>query len=176
VDPRLHQLQGKTERVKPAELLELLREFYRDKATLRARHAAGARLVANYDFNNTYQYVINREDIQLNWLRDAIADMGGTVDDISEPVRGAGGKGEDAQPTILREDRDEARAFVARWRDRVEKLTHARNKIMLRVILGETLEHERFFEQALAGRNDLLGRSADGARTKGAVISTRWVE
>jgi hypothetical protein len=47
---------------------------------------------------------------------------------------------------------------------------------MLRVILGETLEHKRFFDQMLAGRNDLLGRSADGARTHGAVIATRWVE
>jgi len=162
--------------VKPADLLELLREFYRDKATLRARHAAGARLVGNYDFNNTYQYVINREDIQLNWLRDAIADLGGTADDVAEPGRAAQGKGTDAEAAILREDRDEARAFVARWRDRVEKVTNARNRVMLRVVLGETLEHERFFEQATAGRNDLLGRSAAGARTKGSVIATRWVE
>ena len=32
LDPRLHHLQGKAERVKPADLLDLLREFYRDKA------------------------------------------------------------------------------------------------------------------------------------------------
>ena len=41
---------------------------------------------------------------------------------------------------------------------------------MLHVILGETLEHKRFFEQALAGRTDLLGRRADGAGTGGGVL------
>jgi hypothetical protein len=48
---------------------------------------------------------------------------------------------------------------------------------MLRVILGETLEQKRFFEQALAGRTDLLGRRGDevGARV-GSVMSTRWIE
>ena len=162
--------------MKPAEQLELLREFYRDKAGLRARHVAGARLVRNFDFNNTYQYVINREDVQLNWLRDAIADLGGSLDAVQEPSLSAQGTGDDAQARVIAEDRDLAKRFVERWRDRIEKLTNARNRIMLRVILGETREHERFFEQALAGRNDLLGRSADGARTKGAVVSTRWVE
>jgi len=33
-----------------------------------------------------------------------------------------------------------------------------------------------FFDQMGAGKLDLLGRSADGARTAGEVISTRWVE
>jgi hypothetical protein len=47
--------------VKPAELIELLRECYRDKSALHQRHIAAARLVTDYDFNNTYQYVINRE-------------------------------------------------------------------------------------------------------------------
>ena len=64
--------------MRPADLLELLREFYREKAALRARHVAGARLVVDYNFNNTYQYVINREDVHLAWLRGAIADLGGT--------------------------------------------------------------------------------------------------
>ena len=40
---------------------------------------------------------------------------------------------------------------------------------MLNVILGETLEHKRFFDLALAGRTDLLGRRADGAGTGGGV-------
>jgi hypothetical protein len=47
---------------------------------------------------------------------------------------------------------------------------------MLNVILGETTEHQRFFEQALAGRKDLLGRRADGAGTGGGVLPHRWVE
>ena len=44
-------------------------------------------------------------------------------------------------------------------------MPNARHRSMLRVILGETLEHKRFFDQALAGRTDLLGRRADGAGT-----------
>ena len=71
--------------MKPADLLQLLREFYREKSALRARHVAAARLVADYNFNNTYQYVINREDVHLAWLRDAIADLGGTPEDAPEP-------------------------------------------------------------------------------------------
>ena len=47
---------------------------------------------------------------------------------------------------------------------------------MLNVILGETLEHKRFFDQMLAGRDDLLGRRADGAGTGNGVIGTRWLE
>ena len=46
-------------------------------------------------------------------------------------------------------------------------MPNARHRSLLRVILGETLEHKRFFEQALAGRTDLLGRRADGAGTGG---------
>ena len=47
---------------------------------------------------------------------------------------------------------------------------------MLNVILGETLEHKRFFEQAVAGRTDLLGRRAEGAGTGGGVLPIRWIE
>jgi Mn-containing catalase len=176
VDARLHHLQGKAKRVKPAELLDFLREFYREKSAMRERHAAGARLVADYDFNNTYQWIINREDLHLNWLRDAIEDLGGTVEDGPEPRIDAHGKRDEAQRSVISQDRDAAQAFVDRWRDRVEKVTNARNRNMLRVILGETLEQRRFFDQALAGRSDLLGRRADGAGTPGAVMPTRWVE
>jgi hypothetical protein len=162
--------------VKPAETLELLREFYQDRASIRQRHASGARFVTNYDFNNTYQYVIAREDVQLRWLLDAIADLGGSIDNVPEPSLNPSGKGDQVQTAILREDSNSAQAFVERWRDRVEKVTNARNRNMLKVILGETLEHKRFFDQALAGRDDLLGRRADGAGTEGVVMPTRWVE
>jgi hypothetical protein len=175
VDARLHHLQGKAERVKPADLLELLREFYREKSATRQRHVAGARLVGHYDFNNTYQYVINREDVHLTWLHDAIADLGGSAEDAPEPHIAASGKKGEAEASVLREDRDQAQAFVDRWRTRVEDVSHARNRTMLRVILGETLEQKRFFEQAMAGRTDLLGRRADGAGTPGTVMPTRWV-
>ena len=155
------------------ELLELLAEFYRDKMAMRQRHIAAARLVSDYDFNNTYQYVINREDVHLSWLRDAIADLGGTPEDASEPRLSASGK--DAQQTVFREDSGQVQAFVEKWKPRVETISHARNRTMLRLMLGETLEQKRFFDQAVAGREDLLGRRADGAGTKGAVLPTRWV-
>ena len=163
--------------MKPADLLALLRAFYQDKATLRQRHVAGARLVIDYNFNNTYQYVISREDVQLNWLRDAISELGGgTVEDVPEPAIHASGKPADAQAAVIREDRDGAQAFVDRWRDKVDKVTtNARNRNMLRVILGETLEAKRFFDQMIAGREDLLGRRPDDAGTPGQVIATRWV-
>ena len=48
---------------------------------------------------------------------------------------------------------------------------------MLRVVLGETLEQKRFFEQARAGRTDLLGRRSEAAGVRvGSVLSTRWIE
>ena len=176
MDAGLHYLQGKTKRVKSTELLELLSQFYVDKLGMRQRHAAAARYVSDYDFNNTYQYVIAREDLQLNWLRDAITDMGGTLTDGAEPELHPSGKGAELQRSIITADRDGAQAFVDTWRARVPAITHARHRNMLNVILGETLEHKRFFDQALAGRTDLLGRRADGAGTGGGVLPTRWVE
>ena len=160
--------------MKPAELLQLLREFYREKSALRARHVAAARLIGDYNFNNTYQYVINREDVHLAWLRDAIADLGGEAEDAAEPKINVSGS--NAARLIFTEDAKQAQAFVDRWRDRLEGITHARHKTMLRLMRGEVLEQKRFFDQAVAGRDDLLGRRADGMGTKGKVISTRWIE
>jgi hypothetical protein len=171
--------------VKATDLLELLREFHRDKLALRERHFGAAQSVGDYEFNNTYQYVIAREDVQLNWLRDAIAAMGGQLDPPAERYD-PGVAGVTAQVTkrgerppqarVLETDRDGAKAFVEKWRPRLETLPNARHRSMLRVILGETIEHQRFFEQALAGRKDLLGRRADGAGTGGGVLAQRWIE
>jgi hypothetical protein len=162
--------------VKFSELLNLLVEFYRHKLALRQRHVAAARFVSNYDFNNTYQYIIAREDLQLNWLRDAISDMGGSASDAPEPEIKPDSKGEAAQTSVITQDRDAAQAFLVKWEPLVDTVNHARHRTMLRVILGETREHKRFFEQALAGRTDLLGRRADCAGTGGGVLATRWVE
>ena len=162
--------------MKATELLELLREFHRDKLAMYRRHVAAARFVVNYDFNNTYQYIIAREDMHVAWLADAITDMGGTPDTVPEPSITAAGKGDAAQASVIAQDRDGAAEFLSKWRPRMEKITHARHRNMLKVILGETVEHKRFFEQALAGRSDLLGRRADGAGTPGSVMATRWVE
>ena len=161
--------------MKAVDLLNLLREFYRDKLSLYRRHVAAARHIRHYDFNNTYQYVIAREDVQLAWLRDAITDMGGELDDVAGPEIASSGKNDAAQAALIAEDREGAGRFVDKWRPRIEGMPNARHRNMLRVILGETLEHQRFFEQALAGRSDLLGPRADGAGTGGGVLPTRWV-
>jgi hypothetical protein len=176
VDARLHHVQGKTERVTAGELLEFVAAFYRDKLTLRNRHVAAARHVADYNFNNTYQYVINRDDMHVRWLQDAIVDLGGTPEEQAVPDLTPSGKRDEAQHSVMTADRDAARKFVDRWTPRVEALPNARHRSLLKVILGETLEQQRFFDQALAGRQDLLGRRADGAGTTGVVLPTRWVE
>jgi hypothetical protein len=176
MDACLHHLQGKAKLVKATELLELLRDFYRHKHVMRQRHVAAARYVSNYDFNNAYQYVICREDVQLNWLQDAISDLGSVVEGVTEPEIQPTRKGDAGQTELIAADRDAAQAFVDTWRPRLEEMPNARHRGMLRVILGETLEHKRFFEQALAGRTDLLGRRADGAGTGGGVLPVRWME
>jgi hypothetical protein len=160
--------------VKASALVELLRECYRDKSALHQRHLAAARVVTDYDFNNTYQYVINREEIQLQWVRDAIEDRGGKVDDAPE-IEVKAGSGKSGQIAVTKDDAALAQAFVDKWKARLPTVDNARNQKMLEVILGETVEAKRFFDQMVAGRTDLLGRSADGARTAGAVLPTRWV-
>ena len=162
----------------PAELLAVLREFHRDRLVLRERHVAVSRWVSDYDFNNTYQYIVAREDVQLSWLEAAIAELGGTPEKVGEPAVSQPGKKGTFQPLIEQDARD-ADAFVVRWRDRLAGVTHARHRSMMDVILGETLEHKRFFEQMLAGREDLLGRRANGPKvsgTGGGVLPVRWLE
>ncbi len=163
--------------MKAAELPAFLTAFYRDRLALRQRHEAGARLVPQYDVNNTYQYVIAREDAHLSWLRTAIEELGGTVPSQVEAPELPGGRGADRVAAILRDDTDRAQAFVDTWRPRVEGITYARHRTMLRLILGEMLEIRRFFELALAGRTDLLGRRGSaGADTGGEVLPNRWIE
>jgi hypothetical protein len=176
VDARLHHLQGKAEHVSP--VLTLLLEFYREKLDALLRHQAGSLSVAQYDINNTYQYIIAREEVQLSWLATAIGDQGGSLpSDGVLPDRGGKRRGEAAGRTIAEEDARDAQAFVDRWRPRVEAMSHARHRGMLRVILGETLEQKRFFEQAAAGRTDLLGkRSEHAAPPVGQVLPVRWIE
>jgi hypothetical protein len=175
VDAGLHHVQGKAELV--SDLLALLQEFYREKLAALLQHQAGARLVAQYDQNNTYQYIVNREEAQLSWIGTAIAELGGTVsDDQAEPSRAAKDRA-DAARAIFEEDAREAQAFVDRWRPRIAQMSNARHAKMLLVVLGEVLEQKRFFEQALAGRTDLLGRRADVLGPSfGDVLPSRWIE
>jgi hypothetical protein len=157
--------------------LSLLQEFYREKLAIMLEHQAASHVIAQYDVNNTYQYVINRDDVQLSWVSDAIADLGGAVPDAApkEPI--VSGKGDAVARAVIEQGAREAQAFVERWRPRVEAMTNARHRGTLRVILGETLEQKRFFDQALAGRQDLLGRRGKSlGPPRGEVLPGRWIE
>jgi bacterioferritin (cytochrome b1) len=172
VDARLHRLQGKAELV-----IDLLVEFYGEKLASVLQHQAHARLVTQYDANNTYQYVINREEVQLGWLAKAITDAGGVVPESAPAPSVPAVKGKDAVRALFDEDIRSAQSFLDRWRPRVAAMDNARHRKMLEVVLGETREQQRFFEQALAGRTDLLGRrSSAGAPAMGEVLPARWIE
>jgi hypothetical protein len=83
----------------------------------------------------------------------------------------------DAARDVMDEDARDAQAFVDRWSPRVDRMPNARHAKMLRVVLGEVLEAKRFFEQALAGRTDLLGRrGASLGPSHGDVLASRWIE
>ena len=159
------------------ETLALLQDFYREKLSQLLQHQAGARLIQQYDVNNTYQYIVNRDDVQLSWVAKAIEELGGAVVEQTEHDRSSSGKASESARRVIDEDGREAQAFVDRWRPRVESMNHARHRSMLRVILGETLEQKRFFAQALAGRTDLLGpRGAAVGPSHGDVLPSRWIE
>jgi hypothetical protein len=164
------------------ELRQFLSQFAAERLTLLQRHEAGARAVSHYDFNNTYQYVINREETHLSWLQDALGELGvplpGPAPALSLPqVTATARKGDpSAYTAILEDDARNLASFVGRWREKVEAMTHARHRTMLKVILGESLEHQRLFEQAASGFEDLLGRRTGGVARVGGVLPTRWIE
>ncbi|HVH28834.1 MAG TPA: hypothetical protein VM818_18865 [Vicinamibacterales bacterium] len=160
-----------------SDLLSLLQEFHGERLDMMLRHQAGARHVQQYDVNNTYQYVINRDDVQLSWLEAAIAELGGSIPVRPEPARTVTGRQLEATRQIAEEDSRDAQAFVNRWRGRVDDMSNARHAKMLRLILGEVLEQKRFFDQARAGRTDLLGRrGAAAGPASGDVLPSRWIE
>jgi hypothetical protein len=168
--------------VKQAELQQLLTEFAAERLALLQRHEAGARAVTHYDFNNAYQYIINREETHLAWLQNALADFGtplpGPSRTLSVPHTPKPGKRIDAGTYrgIFEDDASHLGAFVQQWRPRVAPMTHARHRTMLDVVLGETLEHKRLFDQAAEGFEDVLGRRTGGVPRQGAVLPTRWME
>jgi len=102
----------------------------------------------------------------------------GPASTLAAPVDPKAGKNPDATAyrQILEDDTRGLAAFVERWRPRLESLAHARHRTMLDVILGESLEHRRLFEQAAAGFEDVLGRRTSGAARVGAVLPARWQE
>ena len=164
------------------ELRKLLTDVAAERLALLQRHEAGARVVGNYDFNNTYQYVIAREETQLSWVHSALSELGveppSTATPLPIPEIPKAGKSADASSYrgILTDDARQLAAFVDRWRDPVATVTHARHRTMLGVILGESLEHRRLFEQAAAGDEDVIGRRTGGVARVGAVLPDRWQE
>ena len=163
------------------ELRQLLTDCAAERLAILQRHEASARVVSNYDFNNTYQYVIAREETHIAWLQNALAEFGVALP-APAPVQPdpQAPKGKKLQASsfkgILEEDARTLRAFVERWRSRIEAMTHARHRTMLNVVLGESLEHVRLFEQGAAGDEDLLGRRTTSAERVGAVLPHRWME
>ena len=165
------------------DLPALLTEFAAGRVALVERHEASARIVSNYDFNNTYQYVINREETHLSWLQNALAEYALVLPSAGSaalPTPTAPKVGRKVEPSafrgVLEDDAGYLGAFVDAWRPRVDAVKHARHRNMLNVILGESMEHKRFFEQAAAGLEDLLGRRTEGAERVGGVLPTRWLE
>lgn len=157
----------------PTELQHLLTELYTERLELLLRHEASAAVMGDYDINNTYQYVLNREETHVSWIRQAVVDVGGSIShDPSRPSLPAGAKMRD----VAAEDARLNAAFVERWRPRIERMTHARHRGMLLVMLGEMLEHKRFFDQAAEGRSDLLGLPMGIHKRVGQVLGKRWVE
>jgi hypothetical protein len=174
----VHHLQTEAGIVSATALETILREFHREKLALRERHVAVARFVSDYAFNNTYQYVIAREDVHLSWLEAALAELGLAPEGVPAPEVAPPGKKESFVPLVA-EDTRGAEAFVARWRPRLADVSNARHRSLMQVVLGETLEHKRFFDQMVAGRDDLLGRRANGpgpVGTGNGVLPVRWIE
>ncbi len=162
-----------------ADLQHLVRDFYLERLALLMQRESAARHVTDYDVNNAYQYIISREETHVSWLQHALLDLGADIPvdparpDI-KPTRK--GKGNEAVLELSSLDAAANQRFVDKWRDRVEHVTHARHQGMLRVILGEMLEHRRVFEQASEGRTDIIGTHLAINERRGKVLDTRWVE
>ena len=164
------------------ELKTLLTDIAAERLALLQHHEASARVMSHYDFNNTYQYVISREETHVQWLQSALAEFGAALPApsavASAPVAPKSGKKVDAATfhDILQDDARGLTGFVQKWRAQVGTMTHARHRNMVGVILGESLEHARLFEQAAAGAEDVLGRRTGGVARVGTVLPTRWME
>ena len=164
-------------------LQQLLSDCAAERLALLQRHEAAARAVAHYDFNNTYQYIIAREDTHLSWLQAALRGFGVPLPaagpGLPPPITPKAGK-KTAEAAfshqILDDDATSLREFVQRWTPRLAGMSNARHRTMLGVIVGESSEHARLFAQAAAGFEDLLGRRTVTSARVGGVLSTRWVE
>jgi hypothetical protein len=155
-------------------LAELIRDFYLERVSLLMRHEDVAQVITDYDINNAYQYIIAREQTHLSWLQHALLDLGAPL--VNDPSRGPvlSAKG-DAWKALANDDARANTQFVEKWRPKVETVSNARHKGMLKVILGETLEHKRLFDQAASGNRDLIGKSLAINDHSGSVMPVRFV-
>jgi hypothetical protein len=174
VDAGLHHLQGKAKGVSTQALPELIRDIYVGRVSQLMRHEDVAQLVTDYDINNAYQYIIAREQTHLSWLQHALLDLGAPL--AADPPRGPAlsAKG-DGWKSLAAEDARGNAQFAEQWRPRIETVTHARHKGMLKVMLGEMLEHKRLFDQAASGNKDLIGKSLEINDHAGDVMPVRFV-
>ncbi|MSO36288.1 MAG: hypothetical protein EXQ50_09345 [Acidobacteria bacterium] len=156
-----------------SHLADLIRDFLLQRTSLLMRHEDVAQQVPDYDINNAYQYIVAREETHLSWLQHALLDLGAPLP--ADPPRQtvAVGKG-DAWKALAADDARANAQFVDQWRAKVEEVSHARHKGMLKVVLGEMLEHKRLFDQAAAGRQDLIGTSLAINDHSGIVMGARW--
>jgi Mn-containing catalase len=154
-------------------LADFIRDCYLERVAMLMRHEDVAQLVTDYDINNAYQYIIAREETHLSWLQHALLDLGAPLP--LDPGRGPklSAKG-DAWKSLAGEDARANQQFVEKWRPKIEDVSNARHQGMLKVIIGETLEHKRLFDQAAAGRKDLIGKSLDINDHSGDVMTSRW--
>ncbi len=155
-------------------LADLVRDFYLERVALLMRHEDVAVTVTDYDINNAYQYIIAREQTHLSWLQHALLDLGAAL--VNDPPRaGALSVKGDGWKALAAQDATANAQFVDKWRARIDGVSNARQKSMLKVILGEMLEHKRLFDQAAEGRRDLIGTSLAINDHSGDVMTTRFV-
>lgn len=157
----------------PAELLDVLQEAYRETLAIVQARQIHARSITDYNANNAYQQVLGRQDVHLRWLADAIDSLGGAASLPGQAQDDAVTTPRADVNTLVEADERTQRAFIERWAPRVAAVTNARHGKMLALILGEMAEHLRVFQQALAGRSDLLGRASAGKILRGEVMATR---
>jgi hypothetical protein len=155
-------------------LAELIRDCYLERVSLLMQHENVAQVTLDYDANNAYQYIIAREQTHLSWLQHALLDLGAPLPTDPAAPAAISAKG-DAWKSLAEQDARANSQFVAKWRPKLETVTNARHKGMLSVILGETLEHARLFEQCAAGRKDVIGKSLDINDHSGSMMPVRFV-
>lgn len=157
----------------PAALLSVLEDFYRETLGLVQARQENARSVTEYNANNAYQQVLGRQDVHLQWLSDAIAELGGNPSSPGQSQEDAVTVRDSNEKSLLESDVRNQRTFVDRWAPLVDTVTNARHRKLLQLILGEMKEHLRVVQQAQEGRTDLLGRHSDGKVLRGEVMASR---